>query len=110
MGLLVVTGEEEGGASSDFRLLAGLLANLGGRRVETMETFSSSQTSETACCEVDGAGCGGLPIGRSNNNIFWTTCSTALTLQPTQNNICFENNNPKKLVSSQNTSTVPRQN
>ena len=34
MGLLVVTGEEEGGASSDFRLLAGLLANLGGRRVE----------------------------------------------------------------------------
>ena len=37
MGLLVVTGEEEGGASSDFRLLAGLLANLGGRRVETME-------------------------------------------------------------------------
>ena len=39
MGLLVVTGEEEGGASSDFRLLAGLLANLGGRRVETMEKF-----------------------------------------------------------------------
>ena len=34
VGLLVVTGEEEGGASSDFRLLAGLLANLGGRRVE----------------------------------------------------------------------------
>ena len=62
MGLLVVTGEEEGGASSDFRLLAGLLANLGGRRVETMETFSSSQTSETACCEVDRARCGGCQL------------------------------------------------
>ena len=35
VGLLVVTGEEEGAGSSDFMLLAGLLANLEGGRVES---------------------------------------------------------------------------
>ena len=39
MGLLVVTGEEEGGASSDFRLLAGLLANLGGEELKPWKKF-----------------------------------------------------------------------
>ena len=35
VGLLVVTGEEEGAGSSDFMLLAGLLANLERGRVES---------------------------------------------------------------------------
>ena len=61
VGLLVVTGEEEGGASSDFRLLAGLLANLGGEELKPWK-ISSSQTSETACCEVDRARCGGCQL------------------------------------------------
>ena len=39
MGLLVVTGEEEGGASSDFRLLAGLLANLGVEELKPWKNF-----------------------------------------------------------------------
>ena len=39
MGLLVVTGEEEGGASSDFRLLAGLLANLGVEELKPWKIF-----------------------------------------------------------------------
>ena len=81
VGLLVVTGEEEGAGSSDFMLLAGLLANLEGEELKAkyLKVESVEQVGQ-------------LAIGRSNNNIFSQArcCWTVLTLQPALNNISAE--------------------
>ena len=67
VGLLVVTGEEEGGGSSDFMLLAGLLANLEGEELKANSILLLLKYLKVELVEQVGL----LPIGIGIGVGFW---------------------------------------
>ena len=66
VGLLVGTGEEEGGGSSDFMLLAGLLANLEGEELKAKSILLLKYLKVELVEQV-----GLLPIGIGIGVGFW---------------------------------------